>query len=494
MCGNVCEKNDGVIGSLEFALAAEMPPVLLVMGNSMNELVDYAVIHAMKAAGRSANEIPDKLPHKGPQMVDKLWVVHMLAPAAHDALLQEPNGSFAKLCELACKLNVWRTIELLLTSSAAINQAVTDGRLQVQGAYLVVETGKVMMLGEHPSKKLLLAECPSSDVIRTADDPPVPAEEALATMYAGNRRYCSGMGGLVTGTMDKQLLMQLSEGGQNPISVVLGCADSRAPIEILFDMRPGDLFVLRNAGNTCEATQGSLIGSAEYAIAHLRTKLLVVSGHTKCGAVTAAVDLIRNAVRRVRQERLSGEASLRSSTLSETEAPPSPGLHGRVKSLDHISLTEKLGSIGSVIAAIAEQAKQAVMSMPSATLEEQVKLATKLNVFATIEKMVQNSPLILEGVKRNEIELHGAIYDIFTGGTHYTHYGCTHQAIEYLVRHLRHLHRRGRVVGRTPSPRRGVRHRHAHAQLEGVAVRTRRAAAHQHPLAFRGVPCPAQGR
>ena len=163
----------------------------------------------------------------------------MLAPAAHDALLQEPNGSFAKLCELACKLNVWRTIELLLTSSAAINQAVTDGRLQVQGAYLLVETGKVMMLGEHPSKKLLLAECPSSDVIRTADDPPVPAEEALATMYAGNRRYCSGMGGLVTGTMDKQLLMQLSEGGQNPISVVLGCADSRAPIEILFDMRHG---------------------------------------------------------------------------------------------------------------------------------------------------------------------------------------------------------------------------------------------------------------
>ena len=50
VCGNVCEKNDGVIGSLEFALAAEMPPVLLVMGNSMNELVDYAVIHAMQVA------------------------------------------------------------------------------------------------------------------------------------------------------------------------------------------------------------------------------------------------------------------------------------------------------------------------------------------------------------------------------------------------------------------------------------------------------------
>jgi len=92
-------------------------------------------------------------------------------------------------------------------------------------------------------------------------------------------------------------------------------------------------------------------------------------------------------------------------------------MSGRVKSLDFVSLTDKLGSIGSVIANIAEQAKQAVMSMPTATLQEQVTLATKLNVFATIEKMVQNSPLILDGVKRNEIELHGAIYDIFTGDT-----------------------------------------------------------------------------
>ena len=107
VCGNVCEKNDGVIGSLEFALAAEMPPVLLVLGNSMNELVDAAVIHAMRAAGRSADDIPDEPPHKGdPGAVIDL--VDALAPAAHDALLQEPNGSFAKLCELACKLNVRR--------------------------------------------------------------------------------------------------------------------------------------------------------------------------------------------------------------------------------------------------------------------------------------------------------------------------------------------------------------------------------------------------
>ena len=156
-------------------------------------------------------------------------------------------------------------------------------------------------------------------------------------------------------------------------------------------MRPGDLFVLRNAGNTCEAVQGSLIGSAEYAIANLRTKLLVVSGHTKCGAVTAAVDLIRKAVQKVRQERRSGEGhgqgqgaewgeghgQGQGAEWGEGQGPASPGLSGRVASLNSVALTEKLGSIGSVIAAIAEQAKQAVMSMPAASLQEQVTRAPR---------------------------------------------------------------------------------------------------------------------
>ena len=76
-------------------------------------------------AGRSAGEIPDAPPHKGDPHVD-LQVVHMLAPAAHDALLQEPNGSFAKLCELACKLNVWwRTIELLLNLILTLTLTLT---------------------------------------------------------------------------------------------------------------------------------------------------------------------------------------------------------------------------------------------------------------------------------------------------------------------------------------------------------------------------------
>jgi carbonic anhydrase len=109
-----------------------------------------------------------------------------------------------------------------------------------------------------------------------------------ANLFSGNKRYATGNGGALQ-TMDEALMKQLDTAGQNPVAIILGCADSRAPIEILFDVRPGDLFVLRNAGNTCGAGKGSVIGSAEYAIGNLNTKLFCVTGHTKCGALTAAV-------------------------------------------------------------------------------------------------------------------------------------------------------------------------------------------------------------
>merc|ERR1712174_33936 len=76
--------------------------------------------------------------------------------------------------------------------------------------------------------------------------------------------------------------------GQNPFATVIGCADSRCPIEILFDVQPGDVFVLRNAGNTCTHSEGSMVGSVEYSVKHLRTNLILVLGHTKCGAIAGA--------------------------------------------------------------------------------------------------------------------------------------------------------------------------------------------------------------
>lgn len=73
---------------------------------------------------------------------------------------------------------------------------------------------------------------------------------------------------------------------QHPFAVILGCADSRVPIELIFDQGFGDLFVIRNAGNV---VMDDVLGSIEYAILHLHTKLVVVMGHEGCGAVTAAM-------------------------------------------------------------------------------------------------------------------------------------------------------------------------------------------------------------
>ena len=75
--------------------------------------------------------------------------------------------------------------------------------------------------------------------------------------------------------------------GQHPMAAVLGCGDSRVPVELLFDAGFGDLFVVRSAGNTVFT---AAIGSLEFAVAHLGIKLIIVLGHERCGAVTAALD------------------------------------------------------------------------------------------------------------------------------------------------------------------------------------------------------------
>jgi len=77
------------------------------------------------------------------------------------------------------------------------------------------------------------------------------------------------------------------ESGQHPFAIVLGCSDSRVPLELIFDQGFGDLFVIRIAGNIIT---NDVIGSIEYARIHLNTQLLVILGHEGCGAVTAALD------------------------------------------------------------------------------------------------------------------------------------------------------------------------------------------------------------
>jgi len=123
-------------------------------------------------------------------------------------------------------------------------------------------------------------------------DPPAPtnADEGLARLLEGNRRFLTG--DLVT--FMKHLAAEVNPefraslaGGQHPYVTIVTCADSRVSPELLFDEGLGQLFVVRVAGNRMGEME---LGSVEYGALHLKTPLLIVMGHEKCGAVTAAFD------------------------------------------------------------------------------------------------------------------------------------------------------------------------------------------------------------
>lgn len=120
-----------------------------------------------------------------------------------------------------------------------------------------------------------------------AQDRPVPADfspaQAVELLYAGNERFCAGKP-----RAPHRDLVRLKEvaPAQKPYAAFLGCADSRVPIEIVFDQGFGDLFVTRIAGNV---TTPEITGSLEFGALVLGAKVLFVLGHTNCGAVTAAV-------------------------------------------------------------------------------------------------------------------------------------------------------------------------------------------------------------
>lgn len=112
------------------------------------------------------------------------------------------------------------------------------------------------------------------------------ALEALERLRDGNRRFAEGIRDRTVGPSLLNRRMEVVD-GQEPFAIVLGCSDSRVPAEIVFDQGIGDLFVIRVAGNIIAP---SLVGSVEYAAALSGTCLVVVMGHSGCGAVTATVD------------------------------------------------------------------------------------------------------------------------------------------------------------------------------------------------------------
>ncbi len=113
------------------------------------------------------------------------------------------------------------------------------------------------------------------------------AREALQLLVDGNRRFVEHVNG--GGPVGGRIRLADTAARQRPMAIVLGCSDSRVPAEIVFDQGLGDLFVIRVAGNIVAPSQ---VGSVEFAAEQFETKLVVVMGHTECGAVAATLDAL----------------------------------------------------------------------------------------------------------------------------------------------------------------------------------------------------------
>jgi len=116
---------------------------------------------------------------------------------------------------------------------------------------------------------------------------PKTGQEALELLKEGNARYVDSLTNPDPAMQRRPELIS----DQDPLAIILGCSDARVPVEIVFDQGLGDLFVIRVAGNVVAPSQ---IGSVEFAAEKFGTKLVVVLGHSHCGAVTACVEALIN--------------------------------------------------------------------------------------------------------------------------------------------------------------------------------------------------------
>jgi carbonic anhydrase len=186
--------------------------------------------------------------------------------------------------------------------------------------------------------------------------------EAITKLKEGNSRYAAGKAIRPNQTQARQ--KETAE-GQHPFVSVLSCSDSRVPLELIFDQGIGDIFVVRVAGNVIDTNE---IGSLEYGVRHLATPLIVVLGHTHCGAVAAAV---------------------KDATVQ--------------------------GSLVPLIEKIKPAADKVRIHNPKLSGDDLMERATEENVLQSIRDLILRSPIIREQLKDRTLQVVGAMYDIETG-------------------------------------------------------------------------------
>lgn len=187
-------------------------------------------------------------------------------------------------------------------------------------------------------------------------------QQALKTLMDGNERFTKNL------KINRDLLTQVeqTQGGQQPFAAILGCMDSRAPAEVIFDQGIGDIFSIRVAGNVIST---DVLGSLEFAVCAVGVKLIMVLGHTNCGAIKGACDDF------------------------------------------------KLGNLTSLLNKIkpAIQAEDTIRSERNGANKEFVNRVCEHNVQHSIEVMLEKSELLREALSRGDIKVVPAMYDLSNG-------------------------------------------------------------------------------
>jgi len=188
-------------------------------------------------------------------------------------------------------------------------------------------------------------------------------QDALEILLAGNQRFINGI------SVNKDLLskVEITGNSQKPFAAILSCMDSRAPVELLFDQGIGDVFSVRMAGNV---TSENVLGSLEYATGVVGSKLLMVMGHTNCGAIKGAIDKVELG-----------------------------------------NLTQLLDKIQPAVEAACSNGHENCTSAD----KDYVNAVSEQNVRNVKQSILDQSPIIRDLVKEGKVLLVGAMYDVETG-------------------------------------------------------------------------------
>jgi carbonic anhydrase len=195
-------------------------------------------------------------------------------------------------------------------------------------------------------------------------------DRVLQMLKDGNERFSAGQSAYLTCDPSRIGLADKSDQGDYAYATVLSCSDSRVPVELIFDAGIMDLFVVRVAGNVCDTDE---IGSIEYGLAHVKTPVLVVLGHTRCGAVTAVAQAV------------SGHGH-----KLERNIPP---------------------LVDNIVPAV----QRAIEQHQDLHSDAIVPFAIEENVWQSVEDLFMRSPAVRDLAKSGRVLVTGAIYDLGSG-------------------------------------------------------------------------------